>query len=73
MILSKSYKEKAWTNHELESAQERAFKENKEYILPIRLDNTQIPGILVTINYIDYNSTALETIIELIVSKLENN
>ena len=52
MFASKHYAEKLWTNHERSSAQARAFKENKEYILPARFDDTEIPGLLPTIGYL---------------------
>src|SRR5678816_4281356 len=37
MLISRHYVEKMWTNHERQAAQARAIRENKEYILPIRL------------------------------------
>src|SRR5437016_4772199 len=40
MLLSQHYARKVWTRHEREAAQARAFQENAEYILPIRLDDT---------------------------------
>ncbi len=43
---SKAYAEKLWTKHELRQAQARAFTENREYILPIRIDDTDIPGFV---------------------------
>src|SRR5437016_3876374 len=43
LFISKHYAAKLWTNHERQSAQERAFRERKEYILPVRLDSTQVP------------------------------
>lgn len=52
IFLSKHYKEKYWTSHELKAAQERASVENKEYILPVSLDGTQIPEIPPEIAYI---------------------
>jgi hypothetical protein len=52
MFLSRHYAVKLWTNHEREAAQARAFEENEEYILPIRLDDTKIPGIPTTIAYL---------------------
>lgn len=45
IFISKYYKEKLWTRHELKSAQSRAFQENKEYILPIMLDDTKLSEI----------------------------
>ena len=53
MFLSEAYRDKLWTNHERESAQARAFEESKEYVLPARFDDTEIPGIHPTIAYVD--------------------
>ena len=70
MIISKFYASKQWTNHERKAAQERAFKENQEYILPIRLDDTEISGLLDTTAYIDYREISFEDLIELLNQKL---
>ncbi len=51
MFLSKNYARKVWTNHERESAQAGAFLRHQEYILPLRLDNTLIPGIRPTTGF----------------------
>ncbi|OME73997.1 hypothetical protein BK120_32485 [Paenibacillus sp. FSL A5-0031] len=71
MFLSKHYKEKVWTNHERESAQARAFMEREEYILPIRLDDTEIPGIRPTTGYIDGTSFTTSEIAGFIKSKVK--
>jgi TIR domain len=55
IFVSESYAKKMWTMHELKSAQTKAFTENKEYILPARFDNTELPGINSTVAYIDCN------------------
>jgi hypothetical protein len=52
VFISEAYSKKLWTNHELKSAQARAFSQNEEYILPARFDNTEIPGIRKTIGYV---------------------
>ncbi len=52
IFISEHYEKKLWTNHELKSAQARAFSENEEYILPVRFDSTEIPGIRKTIGYV---------------------
>ena len=70
MLLSQHYENKLWTNLERKSAQARAFRENREYILPIRIDNTKITGIHETIGYIDSNSHTIEQIVDLIMNKL---
>jgi hypothetical protein len=70
MILSANYANKLWTNHERQSAQARAFREREEYILPVRLDSTNIPGIRETIGYIDLNITSLDDLVGMIMAKL---
>jgi hypothetical protein len=71
-FLSQNYAAKKWTTHELRNAQARAFQETKqEYILPIRLDDTEIPGILPTIGHLNYHSYTPEQIVDLILEKLD--
>lgn len=70
MLLSRSYEKKLWTSHERKAAQARAFKENSEYILPLKLDDTKVPGILETTGYIDYRSETNTSIAKLILKKL---
>lgn len=72
MIISSSYQKKHWTNHERQAAQAKAFKQNEEYILPLRLDNTEIPGINITVGYVDYNNTGFDQTIKLLVDKISN-
>ncbi len=52
MFVSKHYRQKVWPNYEAASALARAL-EDKEYILPVRFDDTEIPGLLPTIGYVD--------------------
>jgi len=65
-----NYAAKHWTALERNAAQARAFSENQEYILPIRLDYSEIPGILSTTSYLDWNKEGLEAIITHILAKL---
>ena len=70
MFISKEYRERAWTNHERQSAQARALAEKgDEYILPIRVDDTDIPGLVPTIGYIPL-SKGIQEIGQLLLSKL---
>lgn len=71
MFCSDSYAKKLWTNLERESAQERAFRENSEYILPARFDDTKIPGLLATVGYIDLRRKTPFELSELIGNKLQ--
>mgnify|MGYP001563733198 CR=1 FL=1 len=71
MFLSKHYAAKQWPTLERRAAQERAFKENREYILPIRLDDTEIPGILDTVGYQDLREKSIEGIYDILRKKLQ--
>ena len=73
MFLSEHYARKLWTNHERRSAQARAFQENEEYILPVRLDDTEIPGILPTVGYLDLRLMSIEKIYQALVEKLSGS
>lgn len=70
IFVSEHYVKKAWTKHELKSAQARAFEENSEYILPIRLDDSELPGLTPTIAYLDARTTPLHDICQMFVNKL---
>ena len=72
MFLSQYYAQKLWPNHERQNAQARAFKESREYILPVRLDDTEIPGILPTVGYLDLRQITIEQIYLSLVEKLSN-
>lgn len=53
LFVSTDYARKVWPNAERQSAQARAVKEKQEYILPVRFDDTPVPGLRNTIHYID--------------------
>ncbi len=71
IFASANYLRKTWTSHELRSAQSRAINENREYILPARFDDTQIPGILSTTGYIDLRQKTPEQLADLVQAKLQ--
>lgn len=71
ILISINYPLKQWTQVERKSALARAFRQPEEYILPIRLDNTQVPGIPPTIGYLDVHHLTLETIANQVVIKLK--
>lgn len=52
VFVSKSYKEKRWTKHELEYITARKFQQDEEYLLPIKLDDTELNEIPPTIGYL---------------------
>lgn len=73
MFISVHYRDKLWTNHERQGAQARAFQERNEYILPVRLDSTEIPGVRPTTGYLDGSRLAPSEIANLICEKLRIN
>lgn len=70
IFVSIHYANKLWTNHERRSAQERALKENNEYILPARFDDTPIPGLRDTVGYIDLHGRSPKDFARLITEKV---
>jgi hypothetical protein len=53
MLVSRAYAARMWTVHERRAAQERTLRERgAEYILPVRIDETKLPGLPSTIGYI---------------------
>jgi hypothetical protein len=54
ILVSEAYAAKAWPTVERRSAQARALEQKHEYILPVRFDNTDVPGLLPTVGYLRY-------------------
>jgi hypothetical protein len=69
-FVSKEFVDGRWPKHELKQAQARDFKADTEYILPIRLDDTALPGLNVTTGYLDLRNLSLEKVAELCLKKL---
>lgn len=70
ILISQYYASKLWPRHELKQAQARAFRESREYILPVRLDDTNLPGLNTTVGYVDIRELSVASICELILQKL---
>lgn len=70
IFASQYYAKKLWTSHERRSAQARAFTERAEYILPVRLDDVEIPALPTTIAYLDGRVFSATDIANAIADKL---
>jgi hypothetical protein len=70
MFISEAYAKKLWTNHERSAAQAAAFSANREFILPVRLDDTKLPGLPETIGYIDARKVTAAEIVRMAVTKV---
>lgn len=70
VFASDAYINKKWTSHERRHAQARALEESREYILPIRIDDTAVPGIPPTTAYLDVRKTSEIEIVNMVIAKL---
>lgn len=76
VFISKEYKEKYWTQYESESIEERSFYQNddenfQQYILPVRFDDTEIPGIRNSLGFIYAQEISPAELAEMIHAKLQ--
>lgn len=70
-LISENYVRKQWTRHEWRSAQARALKDiDTAYILPIRLDSSELPGLLETTSIVDVQNYSVNEIVSLAIQKL---
>ena len=71
LFISKEYAAKVYPTHERRSAQARALVENTEYILPVRFDATEVPGLPPTVGYIDATKITPEELAALLCEKVQ--
>lgn len=70
MLVSEYYPDKPWTRLERRNALTRAIRQPEEYILPVRLDDTEVPGLPSSIGYLDLRHLSIEEIAAQVVKKL---
>jgi hypothetical protein len=71
MFVSDAYARKAWPTTERRAAMERSLKDVHEpYILPVRLDDTVVPGLVSTTAYVDGRTKTTDEIAELTLEHL---
>ncbi len=70
LFISEDYIQKRWTTLEWRAAQDRALSESHEYVLPVRFDDSPLPGLAHTIGYIDARLHEPEKVATLIREKL---
>jgi TIR domain-containing protein len=72
IFVSEEYNNRAWTIHERRSAQERMLKEKgQDYILPIKSNGIDLPGMPSTIGYVSIKELGIEKIAALLINKLK--
>jgi hypothetical protein len=73
MFVSQEYADRMWTNHERRSAQARAVQEKgREYILPVRVDHTDLVGLPPTVGYVSLEQYSIGSIANLLIKKLRS-
>ena len=70
VFVSRDYARKSWTSHERQSVQARAMTERGPYLLPVRLDDSDIPGLRPTTGYVDARTTSPDGLAVMIQQKI---
>jgi hypothetical protein len=70
LFISAAYKNKMWTRHERRAAYARALRQDSEYILPARIDDTELIGVRPTLGYISLADKRPANLARLILAKL---
>ena len=72
MFVSQYYPLKKWTEAERTAAREHALRDADEYILPLRLDDSEVPGITETTGYRDLRQHSVESVVDLLEQRLSD-
>ncbi len=73
IFISQYYVQKEWTSYESAAAMVRMLDSNlkqKEYLLPVKFDETKVSGVLSTIGFIDGKRKSPDELGNLIIKKL---
>ncbi|ANZ38779.1 hypothetical protein BBK82_24640 [Lentzea guizhouensis] len=70
LFASHNYVEHKWARLQRRAAQARALEQQVEYVLPVKIDDTAVPGLSETIGYLDLRRHDTETIARAVVQKL---
>ncbi|MEU7475230.1 TIR domain-containing protein [Lentzea sp. NPDC042327] len=70
MFVSRHYAAKMWTKHERQSAFDRAMTQDDEYVLPVRFDATELPGLRTGVGYLDAARVTPRRLAEMVARKL---
>jgi hypothetical protein len=70
LFASEAYVRKVWTNHERLSVQDRAMRDSAAYLLPVRFDDTPVPGLRGTVGYVDARVKSPAGLVRILLEKL---
>lgn len=71
MFISRHYAEKMWCRHERRSALARALEQRGAYVLPVRLDDTDLDGLRPTVGYLDARRVGIGGIVKATLTKVQ--
>jgi hypothetical protein len=72
MLISQNYPLKSWTKAERTSAHERALRDPEEYILPVQLDDREVPGVRQAKGFRDLRQHSIESIVTFLEERLRH-
>ena len=70
MFISDAYAQKVWPTHERRSAFDAAIQRRAEYILPVRFDQTVVPGLSPSIHYLNASDYAPSSLANILLRKM---
>lgn len=70
MFISADYVAKSWTRQERRAALSRQIESDKEYVLPVRFDQTPVPGFPTTLQYLEAAKYTPAELAALIAAKI---
>jgi tetratricopeptide (TPR) repeat protein len=70
VLVSRHYANKRWTRLEWKAIQARCFRECEPYCLPVRLDDTELPGLLPTTAYLSLDHDGVDSVVTALLLKL---
>ena len=73
LLISRHYPLHSWTTEERTSTSELALRDAEEYILPVQLDDSDVPGIREAKGYWDLRQGSLEGIVNVLEQKLQEH
>ena len=73
LFASKHYVKHRWARLQRQTAQAWALEQQSEFLLPIRIDDTEVPGLLPTIGYLDVRVHSEDVIAQAVTQKLSQH
>ena len=70
MFISRDYGQKSWPIQERRATLSRAMRERREYVLPVRFDDTVLPGLDPDVSYLNAHDFSPEQLAEAIAQKI---